>query len=114
MTFKGRTRNEALAEDVDPLGEIASDAWLKANANDSNLRFATRPGFDMYDANDIIATANVTWPDGTAGVWTTTSATADGPTGATVTYVGSTTKTVTLAWTYDGSGRQTAETRVAS
>jgi hypothetical protein len=92
------------------LGALGSNAWLIANANDSNLRFASV----AYDANDIIATANVTWPDGTSGVWTTTSATADGPTGATVTYVGSTTKTVTLAWTYDGSGRQTAETRVVS
>ena len=110
MVFKRTTRNEALAQDVDPLGEIASDAWLKAMANDANLRFASI----TYDANDIIATANVTWPDGTSGVWTTTAATADGPTGATMTYVGSTTKTVTLAWTYDGSGRQTAETRVVS
>jgi hypothetical protein len=89
---------------------IGGDSWLIANANDSNLRFASI----TYDANDIIATANVTWPDGTSGVWTTTSATADGPTGATVTWVGSTTKTVTLAWTYDGSGRQTAETRTVS
>jgi hypothetical protein len=89
---------------------IGSNAWLIGNANDTNLRMSSI----TYDANDIIATTNVTWPDGTSGVWTTTSATADGVVGATVTYVGSTTKTVTLAFTYDGSGRQTAETRVVS
>lgn len=106
-----RRKTDVPAGDLPPATEVfGSNAWLIAFANDTNLRMSSV----TYDANDIIATANVTWPDGTSGVWTTTGATADGPTGATVTYVGSSTKTVTLAWTYDGSGRQTTETRVVS
>jgi hypothetical protein len=89
---------------------VGGAAWLVANANDTNLRFASV----AYDTNDIIATANVTWPDGTSGVWTTTSTTADGLTGATVTYAGSSTKTVTITVVYDASGRQASETRVVS
>jgi hypothetical protein len=76
---------------------IGGDSWLIANANDSNVRFTSI----TYDANDIIATANVTWPDGTSGVWTTTSASTAGVLIYTVTWVGSTTKTVTCTVTRD-------------
>jgi hypothetical protein len=51
----------------------------------------------LYDSNDVITAMNMAWPDGTAGIYTVTSQASDGAvTGFTATYVGATTKTVSV------------------
>jgi hypothetical protein len=94
MVFKRTTRNEALTQDVDPLGEIASDAWLKANINNVTYTSVTR------DSNGAATSATVVWPDSTGGTYTATTVSTAFP-GAvdayTLTYAGATTKTVTQA-----------------
>lgn len=90
---------------------IGTDAWLKHVIGTEpalNLSSITR------DANGLIATANVTWPDGTSGVWTTASASASGLLVYAVTYLGTTTKTVTTTVTRGGDGSATAIAWVVS
>jgi hypothetical protein len=111
MTFRRTTRNEALAQDVDPLGEIASDAWLKANVNNVTYTSVTR------DSNGAATSATVVCPDGTGGTYTATTVSTAFP-GAvdafTVTYAGGTTKTVTqAAVTRNDDGAITAQPALA-
>lgn len=74
--------------------EPGSTEWLIAVTNASAFTFTSK----TLDANEAITTGTVTWPDGTAGVFTTTTASSTFP-GAvdafTLTYIGTTTKTVT-------------------
>ncbi|MCE3275795.1 MAG: hypothetical protein K0R13_1650 [Propionibacteriaceae bacterium] len=65
--FRRTTRTEALAQDVDPLGEIASDAWLTANVNNVTYTSVTR------GSNGAATSATVVWPDGTGGTYTATT-----------------------------------------
>ena len=75
---------------------LGSDAWLKAFAADPSEIFT---GTRTLDANGIITSSPVTWPNGIAGVFTATTvnATFKCVDAYTVTYVGGTTKTVTQA-----------------
>lgn len=71
-----------------------TDAWLKLyGANPDSLI----TGSITRDSNDAATGANVVWPDGTAGVYagTASSGTPGAVDAYTITYVGSTTKTVT-------------------
>lgn len=88
-------------------GAAGTTSFLETYANEEALELANV----TYDANKIIASANVIWPDGTPGVWTTTSASAQGYLVYTVTYVGATTKTVTVQVTRDSDGQATTVTR---
>lgn len=75
---------------------FGSDAFLRAfGATPDTMLTGTR----SLNADDVVTTSPVTWPDGTAGVFTATSinATFKCVDAYTVTYVGSTTKTVTQA-----------------
>lgn len=92
---------------------IGSDAWLKLHAS-GNLD-ALIVGTVTRDANGATTAASVVWPDGTAGAYAgTASSTWPGAIDTyTVTWVGSTTKTVTQpAVTRDGNGAVTARPTV--
>lgn len=75
---------------------VGSDAWLKLHAS-GNLD-ALIVGAVTRDSNGAATSASVIWPDGSAGTYTATTASSAFP-GAvdayTVTWVGSSTKTVT-------------------
>jgi hypothetical protein len=75
---------------------IGSDAWLKLHAG-GNLD-ALLVGVITRDGNGAATAAGVVWPDGTTGTYTATTVSTSFP-GAvdafTVTWVGSTTRTVT-------------------
>lgn len=86
---------------------LGSDTWLKAFASDPIELFT---GTRTLDANDVVTSSPVTWPDGVSGVFsaTTVNATYKCVDAYTVTYVGSTTKTVTqTAVTRNGNGEVT-------
>lgn len=90
------------------LGQVGSDTWLKqVIGTEPALQFA-----NITYANNNIATATVTWPDGTPGVWTTTSTASGAVDAYTVTYSpsGGTTKTVTVTVTRDSLLRVIATT----
>ena len=85
--------------------DAGTDAWLKLHAA-GNLD-ALITGAITRDANGVITSAGVVWPDGVIGTFT--AAAIDATWGAinsyTVTYVGSTTKTVTQpTMTRDANG----------
>lgn len=66
----------------------------------------------VRDANGVLLSANVVWPDGTAGVWTTDSVNATTPAVDAwhCTYLGAVTKTATQpAVTRDADGVVTAQ-----
>lgn len=73
---------------------IGSDNWLKVFARDYPLIIS---GTITRDANNVITTSGVIWPDGTAGVFTATTINTSFKCidAYTVTYVGGTTKTIT-------------------
>lgn len=73
---------------------IGSDNWLKIFAKDFELLLS---GTITRDANNVVTTSGVVWPDGTAGVFTATTvnATFKCVDAYTITYVGGTTRTVT-------------------
>lgn len=73
---------------------IGSDSWLKIFAKDFELLLS---GTITRDANNVVTTSGVVWPDGTTGVFTATTvnATFKCVDAYTITYVGGTTRTVT-------------------
>ena len=73
---------------------IGSDNWLKVFARDYPLIIS---GTITRDANNVITTSGVVWPDGTTGVFTATTINTSFKCidAYTVTYVGGTTKTIT-------------------
>jgi hypothetical protein len=87
---------------------VGSSAWLKLHAG-GNLD-ALIVGAITRDSNGAATSAGVVWPDGSSGTYTgTASSTFPGAVDAyTVTWVGSTTKTVTQpAVTRDSTGAVT-------
>lgn len=73
---------------------IGSDNWLRVFAKDYEVLLS---GTITRDANNVVTTSGVVWPDGTTGVFTATSINSifKCVDAYTVTYVGGTTKTVT-------------------
>jgi hypothetical protein len=83
---------------------IGSDNWLKIFAKDYELLLS---GTITRDANNVVTTSGVVWPDGVTGTFTATTinATFKCVDAYTITYVGGTTKTVTQpAVTRNASG----------
>jgi hypothetical protein len=96
-TVTTSTTSKPLPNPADSYGPvIGSDAWLKLHAG-GNLD-ALIVGAVTRDTNGAATSAGVIWPDGATGAYTATTVSTAFP-GAvdayTVTYVGSTTKTVT-------------------
>lgn len=86
---------------------IGSDAWLKSFAADPSEIFT---GTRTLDANGVVTSSPVTWPNGSTGTFTATTvnATFKCVDAYTVTYVNGTTKTVTQsAVTRNGTGEIT-------
>jgi hypothetical protein len=86
---------------------LGSDAWLKSFATDPSEIFT---GTRTLDANGVVTSSPVTWPNGASGVFTATTvnATFKCVDAYTVTYVDGTTKTVTQpAVTRNGTGEIT-------
>ena len=73
---------------------LGSDSWLKAFASDPSEIFT---GTRTLDANGVVTSSPVTWPNGIAGVFTATTvnSTFKCVDAYTVTYVNGATKTVT-------------------
>jgi hypothetical protein len=94
-------------QQLEAQSDVGSDSWLKANVNNVTYSSVTR------DSNGAAASATVVWPDGTGGTYTATTVSTAFP-GAvdayTVTYAGSTTKTVAqAAVTRNSDGAVTAQ-----
>lgn len=87
---------------------FGSDAWLKSFGSDPSELFT---GTRTLDANGVVTSSPVTWPNGSTGVFTATTvnATYKCVDAYTITYVNGGTKTVTQpAVTRNGSGEVTA------
>jgi hypothetical protein len=100
----GTGANQAMVGST-PVDIIGSNAWLIMVA--AAQAFASWSSA-TYDSNGALLTANLTWPDGTSGIYIADTVSTSFP-GAIdawhCTYIGSTTKTVTQpAVTRNGSG----------
>lgn len=87
---------------------VGTDEWLKSViGTEPALQFSDI----VRDGNELIATADVVWPDGTLGDWTTLAATENGIDSYEVTYG---LRVVTATITRDANGLATDTTLVVA